>query len=105
MKLIKNGISSKDESGEVILRPEEPEDMWHTYNLITPGDELKANTYRKVVSTSATGSTKSEKRKISLTLRVQEIDFDPKEGSIRVKGVNVVENKFVKIGASHTIEL
>jgi protein pelota len=105
MKLIKNNISAKDGSGDVVLRPEDPEDMWHVYNLIAKNDEVKADTYRKVVSTSSTGSTRSEKRKITLTLRVQETDFDPQESTLRVKGVNVVENKFVKIGASHTIEL
>ena len=105
MKLNKNNISAKDGSGDVVLRPEDPEDMWHVYNLIAKNDEVKADTYRKVVSTSSTGSTRSEKRKITLTLRVQETDFDPQESTLRVKGVNVVENKFVKIGASHTIEL
>lgn len=105
MKLISQAISAKDESGQVVLRPEEPEDMWHTYNLITIGDEIRASTYRKVVSTSSTGSTKSEKRKINLTLQVQETNFDPQDGTIRVKGVNIEESKYVKIGASHTIEL
>ena len=105
MKLIKQEISEKDGYGLVLLRPEEPEDMWHVYNLVTVGDELLASTYRKVVTTSTTGSTKSEKRKINLKLQVIETDFDPQEGTIRVKGVNIEENKFVKIGAHHTIEL
>ena len=44
------------------------EDMWHLYNLVMSGDELRASTYRKVVSTSSTGSTRSDKKKITLTL-------------------------------------
>ncbi len=105
MKLLKQQISAKDGEGYVVLRAEEPEDMWHAYNLIIAGDELKASTYRKVVTTGSTGSTRSEKRKITLTLRVEATTFDPQEGTIRIKGVNVAESKWVKIGAYHTIEL
>jgi protein pelota len=32
----------------VVLVPEEPEDMWHAYNLIAVGDLIKASTIRKV---------------------------------------------------------
>ncbi|RAL67190.1 hypothetical protein DID88_007967 [Monilinia fructigena] len=35
MRLIKEDIAS-DDSGTVTLLPEEPEDMWHAYNLIAP---------------------------------------------------------------------
>ena len=33
----------------VVLIPEEPEDMWHTYNLVTVGDILKSTTIRYCV--------------------------------------------------------
>ncbi|CAJ0767325.1 16078_t:CDS:2, partial [Entrophospora sp. SA101] len=45
MKLIGKHIE-KDRSGCVTLCPEEMEDMWHVYNLITVGDKLKATTLR-----------------------------------------------------------
>lgn len=32
----------------VVLIPEESDDMWHAYNLIAPGDLIKASTIRKV---------------------------------------------------------
>jgi protein pelota len=105
MKIRKQQISSKDGEGSVTLVAEEPEDMWHLYNLVMRGDELRASTYRKVVSTSSTGSTRSDKKKITLTLRVEATSFDPVEGVIRVKGVNVGENRWVKVGAYHTLEL
>ena len=105
MKIRKQEISAKDGEGSVVLIAEEPEDMWHLYNLVMKGDELTASTYRKVVSTSSTGSTRSQKKKITLTLKVETTHFDPIESLIRVKGVNINENRFVKIGAYHTIEL
>ena len=63
MKIRKQEISAKDGEGSVMLTAEEPEDMWHLYNLVMQGDELTASTYRKVVSTSSTGSTRSQKKK------------------------------------------
>jgi len=30
----------------VVLIPEEPEDMWHAYNLVTAGDSIKSTTIR-----------------------------------------------------------
>ena len=30
----------------VVLIPEEPEDMWHAYNLVTKGDSVKSTTIR-----------------------------------------------------------
>jgi stalled ribosome rescue protein Dom34 len=48
MKLLKKQISEKDGAGSVLLRAEEPEDMWHIYNLILAGDSVKTTTVRKV---------------------------------------------------------
>lgn len=48
MKLLKKQISEKDGAGSVLLRAEEPEDMWHIYNLIHAGDSVKTTTVRKV---------------------------------------------------------
>ena len=48
MKLLKKQISEKDGTGSVVLRAEEPEDMWHIYNLIHVSDSVKTTTIRKV---------------------------------------------------------
>jgi protein pelota len=48
MKLVSRDVSGKDGAGTVVLRPEEPEDMWHVYNLIGEGDLVRTTTFRKV---------------------------------------------------------
>eukprot|EP00939_MAST-03C_sp_MAST-3C-sp1_P003138 g3138.t1 len=105
MKLLKRSISEKDGDGTVSLIAQIPEDMWHLYNLMVEGDVLRASTFRKVVTTSSTGSSTSEKKRVTLTLKVEAVEFDPKESQIRVKGRNIEENRFVKLGAYHTIDL
>ena len=66
----------KDTHGYITLTPEEPEDMWHVYNLIAIGDTVRASTIRKVVTESATGSTTSNRVRTVLTIRVEDVDFD-----------------------------
>ena len=89
----------------VALTAEEPEDMWHVYNLVQPGDHVKASTIRKVTTESSTGSTSSNKVRTMLTLQVESIEYDTQACVLRVKGRNVVENDYVKIGQYHTVDL
>ncbi|KAJ9625810.1 Translation factor pelota [Taxawa tesnikishii (nom. ined.)] len=84
MKLVKQNIEAKDGSGTATLLPEEPEDMWHAYNLIRPTDLLRASAVRRVTTESTTGSTSSSRVHTTLTLR---------------------ENKHVKLGSYHTLDL
>uniref|UniRef100_A0A3Q1I4D6 Protein pelota homolog n=1 Tax=Acanthochromis polyacanthus TaxID=80966 RepID=A0A3Q1I4D6_9TELE len=104
MKLIHKDIE-KDNAGQVTLVPEEAEDMWHTYNLLQVGDSLRASTIRKVQTESTTGSVGSSRVRTTLTICVETIDFDSHACQLRVKGTNIVENQYVKMGAYHTIEL
>uniref|UniRef100_A0AAQ5X7R7 Protein pelota homolog n=1 Tax=Amphiprion ocellaris TaxID=80972 RepID=A0AAQ5X7R7_AMPOC len=104
MKLIHKDIE-KDNAGQVTLVPEEAEDMWHTYNLLQVGDSLRASTIRKVQTESTTGSVGSSRVRTTLTICVETIDFDSHACQLRVKGTNIVENQYVKMGAYHTIEV
>jgi protein pelota len=105
MKLIKKNISAKDGSGSIILRPDLPEDLWHAYNLLQTSDLVRCTTLRKVINTSSTGSTTSNKVRTSITIKVNKVDFDPDSLQVRISGPNVEESKFVKLGAHHTLTL
>jgi protein pelota len=48
MKILKQDIKPKTREGYAQLLPEEPEDMWHIYNVVREGDDVKAPTFRKV---------------------------------------------------------
>ncbi|KDO30272.1 translation factor pelota [Saprolegnia parasitica CBS 223.65] len=105
MKLLKRSISEKDGNGSVILRAEDPEDMWHVFNLMHRGDTVKTTTVRKVVKEGATGSTTSQRMRMTLCLQMEHIDFDPIKCLLRIRGKNVEENPHVRMGAYHTIDL
>ncbi|XP_071944987.1 protein pelota homolog isoform X2 [Antedon mediterranea] len=90
---------------QVTLIPVEAEDMWHAYNLIGVGDSLRSTTVRKVTTESATGSSSSSRVRTTLTISIEDIDFDTQGCMLRVKGRNIQENQYVKMGAYHTLDL
>ncbi|KAH6679560.1 hypothetical protein B0J14DRAFT_581071, partial [Halenospora varia] len=104
MRLIKQDIE-RDGSGNVTLLPEEPEDMWHAYNLIAPTDLLRASAIRRVVKETVTGSTTSTRVHTNLLIRVTGIEFDPQAGELHVSGRVAEDNQWVKNGAYHTLDL
>ena len=87
-------------SRQITLIPEEPEDMWHAYNLVAAGDSLRSTTVRKVTTESSTGSSTSNRVRTMLTISVEDIDFDSQACMLRVKGRNIQENQYVKVCAS-----
>ncbi|KAI9594239.1 protein pelota [Syncephalis fuscata] len=104
MRLISKHIE-KDRSGRVTLYPEEQEDMWHIYNLILPGDLVKATAFRRVQNVTETGSTTSQRVRTTLTLKVERTEFDAQECVLSINGPNVAENQYVKLGQYHTLDL
>ncbi|KAJ0013671.1 hypothetical protein Pint_21354 [Pistacia integerrima] len=91
--------------GSVKMVPVDSDDLWFVYNLIAPGDSVMAVTVRKVLREAASGGRDAERVKLKLEIKVEVADYD-KEGSVlRIRGKNILENEYVKIGAFHTLEL
>lgn len=104
MKLVSKGIE-RDRSGFVKLVCEEPEDVWHVYNLISKGDQIRSSTERRIRLDSATGSADSTRLKLTLTIAITDVVFDPSTCSLRINGKNLTESKHIKLGAFHTVDL
>ncbi|KAF2465260.1 uncharacterized protein BDR25DRAFT_239850 [Lindgomyces ingoldianus] len=105
MRLLKSQIDQKHGSGFATLLPEEPEDMWHAYNIIQPSDRLRARAIRRVTKTSDSGSVASTRITMDLTISVISTDFDIGSGQLHVAGKVASENEHVKLGSHHTLDL
>ncbi|KAH9862775.1 hypothetical protein J1614_010868 [Plenodomus biglobosus] len=105
MRLLKSAIEHKTGAGTATLLPEEPEDMWHAYNLIQENDRIRAKAVRRVNKTSDSGSTSSQRIALTLTIAVTSTDFDIGSGQLHVSGRVAVENEHVKLGQHHTLDL
>ncbi|XP_075240387.1 protein pelota-like [Convolutriloba macropyga] len=91
--------------GEVKLSMEGIEDLWHMYNIIAPGDTIKCKTSRKVAQQSDTGSSKSQRITMTLTIAVISVTYDFEVAQLAIKGKNVEKNEHVRLGAHHTLDL
>ncbi|KAJ4364097.1 Translation factor pelota [Neocucurbitaria cava] len=105
MRLLKSQIEKKTGAGFATLLPEEPEDMWHAYNLIQESDRLRAKAVRRVSKTSDAGSTSSQRVTLDLTIAVTSTEFDIGSGQLHVSGRVASENEHVKMGQHHTLDL
>lgn len=73
---------------------------------LVAGDHIRASAERKVKLESKDGSTTAVERvRTKLTLKIDDMTFDPEVGEIRASGVNTVEHEYVKLGAHHTHQL
>lgn len=54
--------------------------------------------YRKVQNESVTGSSTSHRVRTTLTVSVESVDFDTQACLLRLKGRNIEENDYVKVG-------
>ncbi|KAL5836820.1 hypothetical protein ACOSQ3_013989 [Xanthoceras sorbifolium] len=104
MRIVRRDLVSNG-PGSVKMVPVDSDDLWFAYNLIAPGDSVMAVTVRKVLREVASGGRDAERMKLKLEIKVEAVDYD-KEGSVmRIRGKNILENDYVKIGAFHTLEL
>ncbi|XP_022144550.1 protein PELOTA 1 [Momordica charantia] len=105
MKIVRKQLESNG-PGSVKMVPVDSDDLWHAFNLIAPGDTVMAVTVRKVIREMASGGRDAERVKLKLEIKVEEVaDYDKVGSVLRIRGRNVLENEYVKIGAYHTLEL
>ena len=125
MKLLRKSIDALG-AGDITLRPELSEDIWAAYNLVSTGDRVTCSTFRKVQKVGATGTTSNTRVKLTLTVVVEKIDFEPKvfcvfssfsllrspvlffslqAGKLRLSGKVISDSPHIKRGAYHTLEL
>lgn len=92
--------------GWIRVTPEDSDDIWALYNIISAGDEVESVTMRKVLQENNAGDVvDSHKVKVVLAVITEKVDVDIKGANMRVNGKNVKENKWVKLGSYHTLDL
>ena len=81
------------------------EDLWTLYNIIAKGDYLKIAMFHKVQHESRGGKVSSTKKKIIITIKIEEIEYCQEDDIIRIKGKNVLKNKIISISQFQTAEI
>ncbi len=92
-------------SGKVDIIVDNDEDLWILYNLIAKGDYIKTAMFRKVQHESGGGKVSSTKKKLIITIKIEEIEYCQEDDIIRLKGKNTSENEYISIGQFQTAEI
>ena len=81
---------------------ETDDDIWNLYNLVDKGDFIRGKITRKI---AIEGTIGSERKTLSIVLKIEELEYDPDANAIRIRGKNVSENKFIQVGQFQSMEL
>ena len=94
MKLLSRKISAKDGGGELHVVPELNSDVWHLFNLLESSDQITMSTVRKVKSEGSTGTVRSTKQRLRLTIKMKgKPTYDATTSTLRISGTNVAESR------------
>ncbi len=95
-------LNEDPSSGDVRLQVETDEDLWHLYNIVEVGDLVTASTTRREEkSADKLRAERSEKRRMTLGVRVEKIEFS--EDDLRLKLLGTIETGPQDIGQHHTL--
>jgi protein pelota len=87
--------------GEIKLVAENLDDIWHIYNIIEPGDLVRAVTYRTdEQKNDKIRSKKTEKKRMKLGIRVEKTNFHEFSDRLRIHGT--IEEGPQDLGSYHT---
>ena len=91
-------------AGEIKLRFENPDDLWHLHNLVLPGDLVRASTYRREESKAdKIRPERMEKVRVTLTIRIDKVEFQAFSDRLRLTGV-ITEGE-MDHGQHHTLNV
>lgn len=104
MKLISKTLDRK--GGTVVVVPEDADDLWTLFNLITKTDAITLKTYRSIKPVGSNGvpitGAPSQRKLFKLTLNVLDSTFVASERELRIKGTTLNVLDEVPLGSHHT---
>ena len=91
--------------GEIKLVAENLDDIWHLYNIVEVGDLVRAVTFRTSEDDKddKIRSKKSEKKRMKLGIKVEEVKFHEFSDRLRIHG-KIVEGQ-QDLGSFHTLNI
>ena len=90
-----------------MLKIETLDDLWHLYNVVTPGDVVVSRTARRVkIGDEDARKQDSVRKPMTLTLKVEDVSFHSFTNRVRILGVITDgPSDLVSIGSHHTFNI
>src|SRR2546427_12555091 len=90
--------------GEIRLKIQNADDLWHLHNLLEPGDLVRAYTYRREEAASdKLRPERGEKGLVKLGIRVEQTEYQDFSDRLRITGV--IEEGPQDRGRHHTLNI
>jgi len=80
-------------------------DLWYLEKIVEKGDLITARTLRTIFIRREEEKIKTRKKLVTLTIRVEKVDFSKQKNRLRLKGKIVEAPEEVQRGSYHTIEV
>ncbi|MEM2978976.1 MAG: mRNA surveillance protein pelota [Methanomassiliicoccales archaeon] len=91
-------------NGVVKLQIDSTDDLWHLYNIIQPGDRIIGTTFRREeMKSDKLRSERGEKKRMTLKIIVEKMEFHETESRLRVLGT--ISEGPQDLGSYHTFNL
>ncbi|MHA1597063.1 MAG: mRNA surveillance protein pelota [Candidatus Asgardarchaeia archaeon] len=96
----------KGSKGSITLIPQSLDDLWHLYNVITPGDLVSGKTTRRIRKEGELGRASGGERKVvKITISVENVSFHKFANMLRVGGRIVSGPKDIPLSSHHTLNV
>lgn len=107
MKILKKAVVRRKAGviGAMKFLPEDDEDIWYLYNILSVNDLITLKIHRKISITSANGTKISKSMYVMATLKVLKIDFvyDSNGTDLSIHTKNVTENEYIGMGQMQNV--
>ena len=95
-------LEQDQRGGNIKVALETDEDIWHLYNVLEVGDLVTASTTRREEkSADKLRAERAEKKRMTLGIRVEKIEFSDED--LRLKVLGVIETGPQDVGQHHTL--
>jgi protein pelota len=92
--------------GVVAIRCENLDDLWYLSQTLSAGDRLRGKSQRRIKDKQDTKSSGGERKTVTLTIRVEKVEFKSDAGTLRVSGI-IIEciGDDIACGSHHTFSV
>jgi protein pelota len=101
MQIIKKNFRA----GEIVVKVDSKEDLWHLSQLIMPGDSVSGKTERKIKLGGSAEKTTVVKKTIFVKINVEKVEFHKTSDELRINGTVTEGPEDVPNGSHQTVEV
>ncbi len=96
-----------EKKGEYTLKIENLDDLWHLYNILSPDDEIRGRTLRRMKKEKdeEKKSDSGERVPVILTIKVEKFQFHPFTNRLRITGTIIQGPDDITLWTHHTFNI